>query len=75
LQTIEDLFAPIQHFVFPPLYDVKNDPGEQVNLMIENKFAYSWAYVPLGKILGDVHKSMMEYPNIKPGEDFQGYEK
>ncbi len=75
MKTAENLFAPVQQYIFPVVYDVKNDPGEQVNLMVEDKFAYSWVYVPLGEILGGAHKSMMEYPNIKPGENFQGYKK
>jgi len=37
-------------YLFPVVYDVKNDPGEHVNLMVE-------------------------YPNIKPGDYFQGYKK
>ena len=73
--TSEGLFAPVQKWIFPVVYDVKADPGEQVNLMIEDKFACSWVYVPMGNILGDIHKSMVQYPNIKPGEDFKGYKK
>jgi hypothetical protein len=30
-------------------------------------------YRPLGKIMGENAQSMAEYPNIKPGEDFDGY--
>lgn len=75
MQTAEDLFAPVQRYIFPVVYDVKNDPGEHVNLMVEDKFAYSWVYIPMGRILGAAHMSMVEYPNIKPGEDFQGYKK
>ncbi len=73
LQTAEAIFAPIQQRIFPVVYDVKADPGEQINLMEEHKFSYSWVYIPLAKILGALHRSMARYPNIKPGEDFQGY--
>jgi hypothetical protein len=29
---------------------------------------------PVRKILGGLSASMREYPNIKPGEDFRGYD-
>ena len=75
MKTAEGLFAPVQEWIFPVVYDVKADPGERVNLMIEEKFAYSWVYIPMSNILGDIYKSTVEYPNIKPGEDFKGYKK
>lgn len=75
MKTAENLFAPVQEYIFPVVYDVKSDPGEHINLMVEEKFAYSWVYIPMSKILGATHRSMIEFPNIKPGEDFQGYKK
>lgn len=68
LKTAEDLFAPVQEFLFPPVYDVANDPGEENNLMKFSLFAHSWVYVPMGQILGELTTSMAEFPNIQPGD-------
>lgn len=73
LKTAESLFSPIQTYFFPPVYDVANDPGEANNLMKLNLFAHSWVYVPMGRIIGEKMASMKKYPNIKPGQDFNGY--
>ena len=72
-KTVESLWAPVQTYQFPPVYDVANDPGEVNNLMKYNLFAHSWVYVPMGNILREKGASMQKYPNIKPGEDFKGY--
>ncbi|RLA33761.1 MAG: arylsulfatase [Gammaproteobacteria bacterium] len=74
LKTIESLWAPIQTPVFPIVYDVRNDPGEDNELIKESLFAYSWVYAAMGKVLTEKGASMVEYPNIKPGQDFEGYE-
>jgi len=60
--------------VFPIVYDVRNDPGEDNELIKESLFAYSWVYAAMGKVLTEKGASMVEYPNIKPGQDFEGYE-
>ncbi len=73
LKTYESLWAPAQEYQFPPVYDVANDPGEANNLMKFSLFSHSWVYGPMGKILGDKAKSMVAYPNIKPGAEFEGY--
>jgi hypothetical protein len=31
-------------------------------------------YGPMAKILGEKAVSMKEYPNIQPGQDFEGYQ-
>ena len=74
LKTVESLWAPVQSHLFPPVYDVANDPGEDNDLMKMSLFAYSWVYGPMGQILRQKAASMQEYPNIKPGEDFTGYQ-
>lgn len=73
LKTAASLWSPIQEYIFPPVYDVANDPGEDNNLMKHDLFAHSWVYVPMGQILGAMAGSMTEFPNIAPGSDFQGY--
>jgi len=74
LKTAENLWAPIQEYMFPPVYDISNDPGEQNNLMKFNLFSHSWVYGPMAKILGEKAASMKAHPNIQPGQEFEGYE-
>ena len=74
LKTAESLWSPIQEYMFPPVYDITNDPGEQNNLMKFNLFSHSWVYGPMAKLLGEKGASMKVYPNIQPGQDFEGYE-
>jgi arylsulfatase A-like enzyme len=74
LKTVESLWAPTQSHLFPPVYDVRNDPGEDNDLMKHSLFAYSWVYTPMGHILGEFGASVQMYRNIKPGEDFSGYQ-
>jgi arylsulfatase len=74
LKTAENLWAPVHSHIFPPVYDVSNDPGEDNELMRMSLFAYSWVYTPMNHILGELGTSIKKYPNIKPGEEFSGYE-
>ncbi len=74
LKTVESLFAPVQTTLFPQVYDVANDPGENNELMQQNLFAHSWVYAAMGKIIREKAASMQKSPNIKPGEEFAGYE-
>ena len=70
-KTIEKLVeAPVQSYVFPPMYDVVNDPGEVNDIFVET----AWAYGPVQQIIGDLTRSYQRYPNIAPGADFTGYE-
>lgn len=74
LKTVESFWDPVQTHLFPPVYDVTNDPGEDNDLMKIGLFSYSWVYGPMGKILVRKAASMKEYPNIQPGQEFDGYE-
>lgn len=74
LQTVKELHGPVQRYIQPLVYDVKNDPGEQVELMRREGFRHAWIYTPMRRILGEKAESMRKYPNIKPGEEFKGYQ-
>jgi arylsulfatase len=74
LKTAESLWAPVQTNIFPTVYDIRNDPGEDNELMKQGLFSYSWVYGAMGQLLQSKMASMQEYRNIKPGEDFDGYE-
>ena len=73
LKTAESLWSPVQTYIFPPVYDVVNDPGETNNLMKFHLFTHSWVYGPMGKLLQEKGASMAKFPNIKTGADFNGY--
>ena len=74
LKTAESMWAPVHTNIFPAVYDVRNDPGEDNELMKHSLFAYSWVYGAMGNVLKEKAASMQMYPNIKPGEEFDGYD-
>lgn len=58
----------------PAVYDLKNDPGERFNLMA-HAMDNLWIIEVVSNRLGEVLASMGRYPNINPGEEFNGYGK
>jgi len=72
--TAESTFAPIVEHTFPQVYDIKNDPDEKRELWKEEGYSHLWVMKPVMGILGDLERSMKAYPNIRPGQDFAGYE-
>ena len=71
--TAESTFAPIIEHTFPQVYDIKNDPDEKNELWRSEGYAHLWVIKPVMEILTELNKSMQEYPNINPGQDFGGY--
>ena len=66
-----------QGYVAPPLpivFDLSSDPHEDYNLF-NATLTMAWVYGPIEEIIAAYEKSVREYPNIKPGEQFTGYEK
>jgi arylsulfatase len=57
---------------FPMFYDLTSDPHEDNNLFYTD-LTNGWMYAPMFKIIQEYERSIKEYPNIKPGEDFTGY--
>jgi arylsulfatase A-like enzyme len=72
--TAESTFSPIVEHTFMQVYDIKNDPDEKVELFKREGYAHLWVTKPVMEILGNLGSSMQKYPNIKPGQDFDGYE-
>jgi len=70
----ESFEKPIVTPYFPLFYDLTSDPHEEFNLFV-HKLDMSWMLGPVLKVLADYKKSVAEYPNIKPGEEFTGYPK
>jgi arylsulfatase A-like enzyme len=58
----------------PMIYDLSSDPHEDNNLMYTD-MTTGWILAPNFKLIGEYAHSRKEYPNIKVGEDFQGYKK
>ena len=48
------------------------DPGEQINLTSEG-MDMMWMFDPAIQRVMALRKSFTEYPNIKPGQAFEGY--
>jgi len=73
--TAESTFSPIVEHTFPQVYDIKNNPSEDRELWRTEGYSHLWIMKPVMGILSDLQKSMLEYPNIKPGQEFEGYMK
>jgi len=71
--TAEGTFSPIVQPTFPEVYDIKSDPGETRELWRNEGYSHLWVMKPVMEILSENAKSMIEFPNIKPGEEFTGY--
>jgi arylsulfatase A-like enzyme len=59
---------------FPMFYDLTSDPHEDNNLF-ETDLTNGWMLTPCFKLIGEYQLSIQEYPNIKVGEEFEGYKK
>ncbi len=69
----EGTHSVVQTYTFPQFFDIKEDVKESYELWGNDGYAHAWVMGPVSKILGGLAASMQEYPNIKPGQDFQGY--
>jgi arylsulfatase len=72
--TAEGTHSTIQTYTFPQVFDIKEDPKESFELWGNEGYAHAWVMSPVSKILGELAASMARYPNIRPGQDFAGYE-
>ncbi len=73
--TREGRVAPVVKWTVPLLYNVGADPGETRELnQTEEVGQYIWAATEALMYVGEIRESMQNFPNIKPGEDFDGYE-
>jgi arylsulfatase len=58
----------------PMMYDLSSDPHEDSNLWYTD-LTQGWMLAPALMLIGAFEKSLKEYPNIKVGEEFEGYKK
>ena len=70
----EGTHSVVQTYTFPQVFDIKEDVKESFELWGNEGYIHAWVMGPVMKILAEVQGSMQKYPNIKPGEDFKGYE-
>ena len=74
LRYNEGFDKPVVKPVWPMVFDLGSDPSELNNLTAD-KMDEGWE---LGVVMGpaaEYLKSFAEYPNIKPGQEFDGYKK
>ncbi len=70
----EGTHSVVQTYTFPQVFDIKEDVNESYELWGNEGYVHAWVMGPVMKILGELESSMKEYPNIRPGQDFDGYE-
>jgi len=70
----EGTHSVVQTYTFPQLFDIKEDVKESYELWGNEGYAHAWVMAPVSKILAELASSMQQYPNIKPGQDFRGYD-
>jgi arylsulfatase len=69
----EGMAQPILEPQWPMIFDLGSDPGERCNLF-DRKLDMGWMIgVTLGYV-AEYNKSIARYPNIKPGQEFNGYQ-
>ena len=73
--SYEGTHSLLQEYTFPQLFDIKEDVKESYELWGNDGYVHAWVMEPVMKILTEKAISMKTYRNIKPGEDFSGYEK
>jgi arylsulfatase len=73
LRYSEGMDQPIVTPQWPMLFDLGSDPGELYNVFAD-KMDMGWMLGIALKFVADYEKSIAEYPNIKTGAEFTGYE-
>jgi hypothetical protein len=64
----------VQAYTFPQVYNIKEDPAESYELWGNEGYAHAWVMSPISKILAELQASMIQYPNIRPGQESSGYD-
>jgi arylsulfatase A-like enzyme len=70
----EGFDKPIVTPQLPMFFDLGSDPGERNNLLLD-KMDNGWMLEIVFPAVAEYEKSVAQYPNIKPGEEFKGYKK
>ena len=70
LRYSEGIDQPIVTPQWPMLFDLASDPNELYNIMA-TKMDMGWMLGVALKFVGDYHKSVAQYPNVKTGEELE----
>ena len=73
LRYTESTSGPIIKPQWPLIFDLIDDPGEEWDLM-DKRLDCIWVLGPVAQRLGALMQSAARYPNIKPGQEFTGYQ-
>ena len=65
---------PIVQPSFPMFFDLGSDPGERFNLF-KDKLDMGWMFGVISREVAEYKKGVEQYPNIEPGQEFDGYAK
>ena len=68
----EGMHNPIVKPQLPMFFDLESDPGEEYNLL-EDRLDMGWMFGIALTVVEEYEKSLEKYPNIKPGQEFNGY--
>lgn len=68
----DGISKPIVKPYLPMLFDLSSDPAENINLW-EYNMETGWMFAPALREIGEYQKSIAKYPNLKLGEEFNGY--
>jgi arylsulfatase len=69
----EGTHSVVQTYTFPQVFNIKEDVKESFELWGNEGYIHAWVNGPVAKILAGLADSMKNYPNIRPGEEFEGY--
>jgi len=72
--TAESTHSVVHTYTFPQVFNVKEDPGERYELWGNEGYAHAWVMSPISKILAQLKDSMVQYPNIRPGQELPGHD-
>ena len=74
LRYSESIEKPIVTPQFPMIFDLGSDPNEK-NALFADKMDNGWMFEFILPYVAEYEKSIADYPNVKPGEEFKGYPK
>ena len=72
LRYSENIEKPIVAPQFPMIFDLGSDPAER-NALFADKMDNGWMFELILPYVTQYEKSVAQYPNIRPGEEFTGY--
>jgi arylsulfatase len=72
LRYSEGIDKPIVKPQFPMFFDLASDPHELYNLF-NSKMDMGWMFGACWNFIAEWEKSVAQYPNITPGQEFEGY--